>query len=256
LSLLPQIPSPPLPLLSPPPTDPTYKEAPLGYRATKLQWRAERDEIFEADLPLQKRLCTIHTDIVKRGEGSTYAAMQIGYGITNTWDDLVGAIQESAPTTVEGVTQRVTELSTTFDRETSTIYAMIEERQDDQALQRARVNSDAALSGVIALRTQKEIRELQAGHRKLHAQFIQALTALKSCQTQLTAALGRIQKTTRVPALPEVPEEASSTRDADRNTNDDDSHNSRTGARRTGRVTRECTYPDSMKCKPLHFKGT
>nr|GFC69009.1 hypothetical protein [Tanacetum cinerariifolium] len=45
-------------------------------------------------------------------------------------------------------------------------------------------------------------------------------------------------------------------RDADRNTNDDDNHVSRTGARRMERVTRECTYPEFMKCKPLNFKGT
>nr|GEV31223.1 hypothetical protein [Tanacetum cinerariifolium] len=45
-------------------------------------------------------------------------------------------------------------------------------------------------------------------------------------------------------------------RDADRNTNGDDSHNSGIGARRTERGTRECTYPDFMKCKPLNFKGT
>nr|GFC04956.1 hypothetical protein [Tanacetum cinerariifolium] len=45
-------------------------------------------------------------------------------------------------------------------------------------------------------------------------------------------------------------------RDADRNTNGDDSHVSRTGARRTERVTCECTYPGFMKCKPLNFKGT
>nr|GEV08455.1 hypothetical protein [Tanacetum cinerariifolium] len=45
-------------------------------------------------------------------------------------------------------------------------------------------------------------------------------------------------------------------RDADRNMNGDDSHNSGTGARRTERVTRECTYPEFMKCKPLNFKGT
>ncbi|GJZ55191.1 reverse transcriptase domain-containing protein [Tanacetum coccineum] len=44
--------------------------------------------------------------------------------------------------------------------------------------------------------------------------------------------------------------------DADRNTNGDDSHNSRTGVRRTERVARECTYPDFMKCQPLNFKGT
>nr|GEU60234.1 hypothetical protein [Tanacetum cinerariifolium] len=44
--------------------------------------------------------------------------------------------------------------------------------------------------------------------------------------------------------------------DVDRNTNGNDSHYSGTGARRTERVTRECTYPDFMKCKPLNFKGT
>nr|GEU60453.1 hypothetical protein [Tanacetum cinerariifolium] len=44
--------------------------------------------------------------------------------------------------------------------------------------------------------------------------------------------------------------------DADRNMNDDDNHVSGTGARRTKRVTRECTYPEFMKCKPLNFKGT
>ncbi|GKE11116.1 reverse transcriptase domain-containing protein [Tanacetum coccineum] len=45
-------------------------------------------------------------------------------------------------------------------------------------------------------------------------------------------------------------------RDADRNMNGDDNHNSGTGVRRTERVARECTYPDFMKCQPLNFKGT
>nr|GEX36569.1 reverse transcriptase domain-containing protein [Tanacetum cinerariifolium] len=45
-------------------------------------------------------------------------------------------------------------------------------------------------------------------------------------------------------------------RDADKNTNDDDSHVSGTGARRTERVNRECTYLDFMNCQPLNFKGT
>nr|GEU37982.1 putative reverse transcriptase domain-containing protein [Tanacetum cinerariifolium] len=76
--------------------------------------------------------------------------------------------------------------------------------------------------------------------------------------TQLTAALGCIQilEATRVPAKPEGIAKALAARDADRNTNGDDSHVSRTGAKRTERVTCECTYPDFMKCKPLNFKGT
>nr|GEX66111.1 hypothetical protein [Tanacetum cinerariifolium] len=207
-SPLPHIPSPPLPLLSPPPTDLTYEEAPLGYRAAILRWRAEKGEIPEADLPLRKRLCTAHTGTYELGESSAVAAARLGEPIR---DDL---------------------------------YKFVDtEKRDDQALQRARVNklfsyrryhartarliegearashtawaqsmdaNDAARSRVIALRTQvsaqqteitnlravdrrfqtkvrtqqEEIRELRAADRKLHA--------LKSCQTQLTAALGHI----------------------------------------------------------------
>nr|GFA20514.1 hypothetical protein [Tanacetum cinerariifolium] len=104
---------------------------------------------------------------------------------------------------------------------------------------------------------QEEIRDLRAAHRKLQAQFIRALTALKTCQTQLTAALGRIQilEVVRVPAQPEGVAKALAARDVNRNTNDDDNHVSGTRARRTERVTHECNYPDFMKCKPLNFKG-
>ncbi|GKC26842.1 putative reverse transcriptase domain-containing protein [Tanacetum coccineum] len=42
----------------------------------------------------------------------------------------------------------------------------------------------------------------------------------------------------------------------DANTNGVYSHNSRIGARRNERATRECTYPDFMKCQHLNFKGT
>nr|GEV82749.1 hypothetical protein [Tanacetum cinerariifolium] len=142
MSIRPQTPIS-LPLLSPPPTDPTYEEAPLGYRAAILRWSTERDEIPKADLPLQKRLCTIHTgtyklgesyaataarlrelvrddlyrfmDNVDQGEGSTPAAMEVGYGITDAWDDLVGAIQEIALTIMKGFNQR-TQLTAALGR--------------------------------------------------------------------------------------------------------------------------------------------
>ncbi|GJX05683.1 reverse transcriptase domain-containing protein [Tanacetum coccineum] len=45
-------------------------------------------------------------------------------------------------------------------------------------------------------------------------------------------------------------------RDADRNTNGDDSHISGAGVRRTERTARECTYTDFLKGQPLNFKGT
>nr|GFA28681.1 hypothetical protein [Tanacetum cinerariifolium] len=39
-------------------TEITRLMVPLGYRAAKLRWRDEREEIPEADLPHRKRLCT------------------------------------------------------------------------------------------------------------------------------------------------------------------------------------------------------
>ncbi|GJU87566.1 hypothetical protein Tco_1295112 [Tanacetum coccineum] len=61
---------------------------------------------------------------------------ELGYGIRDTWDDLV----EIAPTTLEGVNQRVIELSTTVDQEDEIIYSQLDDARYDRALLRARVN--------------------------------------------------------------------------------------------------------------------
>ncbi|GKB69736.1 putative reverse transcriptase domain-containing protein [Tanacetum coccineum] len=50
--------------------------------------------------------------------------------------------------------------------------------------------------------------------------------------------------------------DALAARDADRSRNGEDNHDSGTGVRRQAPLTRECTYPHFMKCKPLYFKGT
>ncbi|GJY24764.1 hypothetical protein Tco_0398422, partial [Tanacetum coccineum] len=44
--------------------------------------------------------------------------------------------------------------------------------------------------------------------------------------------------------------------DADRSQNGEDNHDLGTGVRRQAPPTRDCTYPDFMKCKHLYFKGT
>nr|GFB18903.1 hypothetical protein [Tanacetum cinerariifolium] len=174
-----------------PHADPTYKEAPLGYRAARLRGRAERDEILEVDLLLRKRLCTAHTgtyelgesfaaaaarlrepvgddlyrfvDTVEQGEGSTPAAMDFGYVIADTWDDLVGAIQETAPTIVlfrDGI----------FHAHTARLMER-EARASRTAWIQSMDPSDAARSRVIALRTQvlaqrTEITDLRAADRR------------------------------------------------------------------------------------------
>nr|GEU46042.1 hypothetical protein [Tanacetum cinerariifolium] len=49
---------------------------------------------------------------------------------------------------------------------------------------------------------------------------------------------------------------ALSARDADRNQNGKDNHDSGMSARRQAPPARKCTYQDFMKCKPIYFKGT
>nr|GEW32195.1 putative reverse transcriptase domain-containing protein [Tanacetum cinerariifolium] len=206
--------------------------------------RAKREEIPEADLPLQKRLCIAHTGTYELGESFAATTTRLREPVRDDLYRLMDTVERVEGSTSAAI-ERVTELSTTFDRETSMIYAMIEERQDDQALQRARVNRlfrdrrfhahtarliegvarashtawtqsmddrDAARSGVIALRTQVAVQRTE-------------ITNLQAADCRFHTTVGTQQKEIR--ELRGVTR-ALAARDADRNTNGDDSHNSRT----------------------------
>ncbi|GKA56274.1 hypothetical protein Tco_0755346 [Tanacetum coccineum] len=59
-------------------------------------------------------------------------AKEVGYGIRDVWVDPSEAIEEIAPTTLEGVNAKVTELVEVHEEDTQDIYAMIEDAQDRQ----------------------------------------------------------------------------------------------------------------------------
>ncbi|GJU06288.1 reverse transcriptase domain-containing protein [Tanacetum coccineum] len=134
-SPLPQIPSPPLPIPPPPPIIPTYAEESLGSRAAGIRRRdALPSHVHDTEIPKLNRFfgpTTARADLY--GFADTLEAApgrpmsrELGYGIRDTWDDLVGAIQEIAPTTLEGVNQRVNELSSTVDRRMRFIYSQLD----------------------------------------------------------------------------------------------------------------------------------
>nr|GEU73527.1 hypothetical protein [Tanacetum cinerariifolium] len=299
---LPQIPSPSLPIPSPPPDSPTHIEIP------------------KSCLPLRKRLCFASpTPSQEVGESSaTDAARQnepaiarddpyylvreelygfcarvdvapecpmsreLGYGITDTWDELVGASEEIAPTTLQGVNQRVINLSTIVKQETTIIYGMMEEAQDDRSQLRGRVNllyRDRPVHHNLAVMIEREklgwlVRlgdypwMLATMHIQMLCHYVlQLLKADSSKQmeprrtTRSTADQETVNATTITNAqlqamINQRVTAALAARDALRSTNDDDSHNSETGVRRTERPTRECTYTYFLKCQPLPFKGT
>ncbi|GJY79089.1 hypothetical protein Tco_0484890 [Tanacetum coccineum] len=242
-SPLPQIPSPPLPISSPPPNGPTYVEGSLGSRAAGIRQRdalpspIHETEMPEICLPLRKRpRRTTPGPGYEVGESSAAGAArqvgpttaeadlygfadmldaapgrqtskELGYGITDTWDDLVGAIQEIAPTTLEGVNQRVIELVTTIDQEDEIIYSqdtpfhrrtalLIEEeaRLSRAAWARSMDACDQVHSEGISLRTtvmaqQSEITELQAADRRRQTVITDLLKADYRRQRQLVETL-------------------------------------------------------------------
>nr|GEX70561.1 hypothetical protein [Tanacetum cinerariifolium] len=237
------IPSPSLPLPSPPATSPTYVEAPLGYRATMIRLRAASpsthhpskipslpllllstshiDDLPEADMPLRKRArFTVLTFGFKVRKSSTTAAArqpgldvaivdatarrlvsrEVAYGIEDVWDDKVGDMKERAPTTVEGLSQRVTDLSTNLARDTHEIYEIpphtavlldSKTRHAREAWSHSMNCSKAVHAELQEYRAQVNISEIQIQIRDTRIGLLETLVTTlvaqtSSLQTQLT----------------------------------------------------------------------
>ncbi|GKE90001.1 hypothetical protein Tco_1567476, partial [Tanacetum coccineum] len=165
-SSLPQIPSLPLP---PPPSSlhlPPYVHTSLPLPSSLLPPLPallfipppvdRREDILEAELPPRKRLCPIAPTSrheVKesltaaprptRGHRADYGfidtmdakircqrAEEVGYDIRDVWVDPTEAVKEVAPTTLEGVNARVTDLDAVQEQDTRDVYDVIEDAQD------------------------------------------------------------------------------------------------------------------------------
>ncbi|GJX40762.1 putative reverse transcriptase domain-containing protein [Tanacetum coccineum] len=200
---LPSSPLPPLPvsLFIPPPVD-------------------CREDIPEAELPPCKRLClTAPTSRYEVGESSTAAPRptgvhradyrfigtmdaeirrqrveEVGYGIRDVWVDLTEVVEEVAPTTLEGVNARVTELVAVQEQDTQDIYVVIEYGQDRQTQLFQRVDGlvkDGKFHYEIARLTHTQMQDYRiASQESLMTTLIAHVSSL---QGQLSAALGQIQ---------------------------------------------------------------
>nr|GEX34182.1 putative reverse transcriptase domain-containing protein [Tanacetum cinerariifolium] len=158
------VPSLPLPFPSPLTTSLTDTKVPLGYRAVGIRIGAllpstsRRTDILKVDMLPRKRAClntlTLGFEIKESSAAGAarrpgpiesdlrrYRVEQAGYGITDTWDEIVDTLMEIAPTTLEGVNERVTELDTIVMRRKDEFELRFEEEQDDRALLRTRVNT-------------------------------------------------------------------------------------------------------------------
>ncbi|GJW97087.1 reverse transcriptase domain-containing protein [Tanacetum coccineum] len=172
---------------------------------------------------------------------------EIGYRITDIWEDLDEIAEEIPTTDVAELGQRMIDFVTTVRQDTDEIYERLNDAQDDRLLMSGQLNllrrdrrshartarlmksearasreawvqsmdaSDTTCSEVRALRTtvlahQTEIGDLRAADHRQQEQLAEALTLLRTLQTQM-AALQSQQRPARDLAHPDVPEEAGS----------------------------------------------
>ncbi|GJX06216.1 putative reverse transcriptase domain-containing protein [Tanacetum coccineum] len=193
----------------------------------------------------------------------------VGYGITDTWDEMLMGIPGALATDETELGRRLTDFVTTVRQDTDEIYVRLDDAQDDRERLyfpvRPRDGRWILVTPLVLSTLQTQVTALQGqqgpainlaqpeipneasknGTKKNH----QSQPRRYHCTTSVTNAQLKA-------LIDQGVADALAACDADRSKNCDESHNSITGVRRQAPPACECTYPDFMKCKPLYFKGT
>ncbi|GKF29382.1 hypothetical protein Tco_0095724 [Tanacetum coccineum] len=188
-----------------------------------------RARVSKVTLPPRKRLyialadygfvATLDDEIKRDPE------REVGYGITNTWDEIIEGMSGAPATDETELGRRLIDFVTTVRQDTDKIYRRLDDVQDDRSLMSDRLNmlyrdrranartallmekearhsrkawvqsmdaSDTASFEVRALRTtvlaqKTEIIGLRAADRTRQAQLVEILRLIRTLQTQVTA---------------------------------------------------------------------
>ncbi|GKB38581.1 hypothetical protein Tco_0883523 [Tanacetum coccineum] len=250
-SPLPQIPSTPLPVLSPvpviSPSPPSSPICSLGYRAAMIRLRAEAPYTSylppphiilshtRADTPpsgtppllpiplptssLPLNLLSTDRRADRPEEIMRDLERDVGYGITDTWDEMPVDMPGAPVTDDTEVGQRMIEFTTRVRQDIDKIYTRLDDEQSERQLMAGRLNilyrdrraharTDRLMEAEAKMRQAAIIEMLAADHMR-HEQFIEALKLLKRLQT-LMSEFERQQGPAKGPVQPDAPEEAGS----------------------------------------------
>ncbi|GJR49485.1 hypothetical protein Tco_1400006 [Tanacetum coccineum] len=181
-----------------------------------------RAGVFKVTLPPQKRLCIALGLRFEVGESSSAPTArptggfrvdygfvanlddeirrdpkrEVGYGITDTWDDMVEDIQGTpGATDVAGLSQRMTDFVTAVRQDTDEIYGRLDDAQDDRLLMSGQLNMMCRDRRAHARTT--KLMEIEA--RLSRAAWVQSMDAsdtarfkVRALQTTLLAQQAKI----------------------------------------------------------------
>nr|GEX79010.1 reverse transcriptase domain-containing protein [Tanacetum cinerariifolium] len=282
------IPSLPLPVATPLPisslqlhASPSY---PLGYRASMIRLR---DETPSTSHPLRLspkyKVDGSSFDAAVRPTGGfrldyDFVATlddeirrdpkrEVGYGFTGTWDEMLVGILWASTTDETEMGSRMTNFITTVRQDTDEIYKRLDNAQDDRALINGQVNMlyrDRCDHAWIArmmetearLSRQSWVQSVNTNDLARSKKMAPKKTTRSTPTTTTTTTVTSVTNGQLKALIDQGVANAFTACDADRSQNGEDSHDSRMGMRRQAPPTRECTYQEFMKCKPLYFNGT
>nr|GEW84478.1 hypothetical protein [Tanacetum cinerariifolium] len=196
---------------------------------------------------------TVEAEMRHRGIGD------VGYGIKDAWIDLAEAVPEMAPTTLEGVNTRVTELAELYENDTQDLYALLEDAQDG----RTRISQRVAIDSQRVDLLMGDRRTLQETVWIVEEEAYVAREAWAYSVGQIMAPVTRQGQNppppnTDTPPHHMSPESVQAMIDQAllrNSTNGDGSHSLHEDNPRHVQTTRPCFYANFMKCQPLNFKG-
>ncbi|GJW96382.1 hypothetical protein Tco_0178190 [Tanacetum coccineum] len=173
-----------------------------------------RADMPEVCLPPQKRLCIAFGPREIRRDPER----DVGYGITNTWDEMLEGMPGAPMTDEIELGRRMTNLVTTVRQDTDEIYRRLEEAQEARAVLSGRLNllgRDRHSHAYTTLLIEREAR-LSRGRSmdasdtaRSKAQLVEILRLMSTLQTQVIGVQGQ-QGPASGPAQPDIPEEAGS----------------------------------------------
>ncbi|GJV89521.1 hypothetical protein Tco_1533459 [Tanacetum coccineum] len=189
-----------------------------------------RDDLLEADMPLRKRA-----------------------RFTSPTDASICTSKSRVMTAIGEVNERVIDLATTQRQKTHELQIKAFQRDVD-VLQRQRIRDEDRQTSHFQYendRFRELVRNAKAGPQDgpTDAEMPPKRTATTTTAPMTNAAIKQLIAQGVADALVETKANRTSR-------NGEDSHDSRTGSRRTERAARECTYSDLLKFQPLNFKGT
>ncbi|GKE21559.1 hypothetical protein Tco_1433071 [Tanacetum coccineum] len=138
---------------------------------------------------------------------------EIGYGITDVWDDPDEIAEEIPASDVPELGQRMTNFVTTVRQDTDEIYKRLDDAQSDRSLMIGQLNllrRDRHFHARTARLMESEARAArEAWVPQTIGTLVEALTLMRTLQTQMVALQSQ-QRPAGDPAHPDVPEEAGS----------------------------------------------